>query len=71
LDKIRVPGKQQQKEVYSLDKLVETTFIDSTRFGEWEDILNDKKQIILFGPPGTDKTFVARVLQVSYNQIWR
>jgi 5-methylcytosine-specific restriction endonuclease McrBC GTP-binding regulatory subunit McrB len=40
--------------------LVDATFLDPTFFKRFESLLKDHKQVILEGPPGSGKTFVAR-----------
>jgi AAA domain (dynein-related subfamily) len=48
-----------EPEPYSIDKLKENTMIASDAIEDWEDLLNERKQIIFYGPPGTGKTYVA------------
>lgn len=48
-----------EPEPYSIDRLVENTMIAYSKYEEWEDLLNERKQVIFYGPPGKGKTFVA------------
>jgi 5-methylcytosine-specific restriction protein B len=43
----------------TLDELSETTLTDRTDLEELESILRERKQVILEGPPGSGKTFIA------------
>jgi hypothetical protein len=54
-----VVNEFQSEHPYTLEELSAKSFIEPNIFEEWEELLNDKKQIIFYGPPGTGKTFVA------------
>lgn len=41
-------------------ELTRETFLEASFYGDMEKVLTDSKQIILEGPPGAGKTFVAR-----------
>ena len=45
--------------VYTMEILCQNTYLGSSYFKELEDILKGKKQVILSGPPGPGKTFLA------------
>ena len=47
----------------SLDKLAEELLIERRWFDEVLALLDDKRQVIFYAPPGTGKTFVARHIQ--------
>lgn len=52
------PGMEEQEEI-SIADLAAATFMDETFFHTLELYLQDKKQLIFCGPPGTGKTYVA------------
>jgi len=45
--------------LYSLAQLLDATYLDGNFVQQLEALLIDKKQIILMGPPGTGKTWIA------------
>ena len=47
---------------YSFEDLVEETFMEPEQLRRWLCAIERKKQAILFGPPGTGKTYVAERL---------
>jgi len=59
-------GESQQKEAdlipYSLDDAAQDMFVSKERLGEIVDLLRRKKNVILQGPPGVGKSFVAKRL---------
>jgi 5-methylcytosine-specific restriction enzyme B len=52
--------KKDQPEPYSIEKALETVFVEKKRFRNIVDLLNHKKNIIIQGPPGVGKTFIAK-----------
>ncbi|MFC2165390.1 AAA family ATPase [Acidobacteriota bacterium] len=48
--------------IYSLDKLLADTGLEVDVLQRWIQAIERKKQAIIFGPPGTGKTYVARLL---------
>jgi MoxR-like ATPase len=57
LDKVVQPISLSQDE--KIERLSNETYLERTIFEEWIKILEFKKQMILFSPAGTGKTFVA------------
>jgi MoxR-like ATPase len=54
---------QDEPELYTLEHLVSDTLLPIDTLEEWISLLlGPKKQAILYGPPGTSKTFVAKRL---------
>ncbi len=47
-------------ETYSIEKALETVFVKEKHFRNIVGLLNHKKNIILQGPPGVGKTFIAK-----------
>jgi len=47
---------------YSMEQCVEDTGFELAKLIEWVEAIQRKKQVIIFGPPGTGKTFVAERL---------
>lgn len=47
------------KEIYTLTKCAEETSFDKSELERWLRTLNRKKQAILYGSPGTGKTYIA------------
>lgn len=45
---------------YGLNEFLRDTYQPESKVAEWEEILNEKKQIVFYGPPGTGKTFTAK-----------
>jgi len=47
---------------YSIEKALETVFVKEKHFRNIVDLLNYKKNIIIKGPPGVGKTFIAKYI---------
>jgi hypothetical protein len=54
-----VTGKDRMAQPYSLDECSVATGFSKERLAYWVAAIARKKQAILFGPPGTGKTFLA------------
>jgi MoxR-like ATPase len=57
-----VPPKDGDPKLSPLDELVERSHLGLEELMELQDLLRSKKQLILEGPPGSGKTFVADLL---------
>lgn len=51
--------EEASEERYSLEKLIEDTYLPVEFWNKIELLLEDKGQIVFYGPPGTGKTWVA------------
>jgi SpoVK/Ycf46/Vps4 family AAA+-type ATPase len=49
-----------EEKPYTIDELCKNISISRENIQEWEEILNEKRQVIFYGPPGTGKTYVAK-----------
>jgi 5-methylcytosine-specific restriction protein B len=57
------PSKEpKQKQEYSLRECAEETGFEEKTLERWKRIIERKKQAILYGTPGTGKTYIARKL---------
>lgn len=64
LMKGEAPGPSPKPDGYPLEKAVQGVFLASDRFSQIVDLLGRKMNVILQGPPGVGKTFIAR--RVAY-----
>ena len=55
-----IESLQKQESIISIGELSKQTYLSLERLKEIEYLLTEKKQMILYGPPGTSKTFVAK-----------
>lgn len=52
-------GTDEIKEIYTLNKCADETGFDQSELERWVQTINRKKQVILYGSPGTGKTYIA------------
>lgn len=55
-------GASPEDDEYSIDDLLGETLLDRDEILDLEALLDDKRQIVLCGPPGTGKTFIGERL---------
>src|SRR5690606_31262226 len=56
-------GEKEPNKLYSIDDMITSgVFLERDEIGEIIERLQDKKAIILQGPPGVGKTFIAKKL---------
>ena len=58
-DRARHPRRAKDLPRATLDDLAAATYLDRTELMELEALLEDKRQLVLEGPPGSGKTFLA------------
>ena len=51
---------EEDTEPYTLGELLADTFLDEEKIRDMTALIREKRQIVLFGPPGTGKTWVAK-----------
>ena len=59
---------QETQSTISIEELSQQTYLSLEKLKEIEYLLNEKKQIIFYGPPGTSKTFVAKKFANYFTQ---
>ncbi|MGM8366364.1 AAA family ATPase [Virgibacillus sp. W0181] len=64
-DYIQAKQEQEAKPVYTKQHFLEEVFIDESLYDTIADVLDYKKNLILQGPPGVGKTFLAKRLAYS------
>ena len=52
--------KQQEELITTLEELSQTTYVSKEKLKNILQLLEEKKQVIFYGPPGTSKTYVAK-----------
>jgi MoxR-like ATPase len=52
--------KQRQELITTLKELSQTTYLSEEKLKNIQQLLEEKKQTIFYGPPGTSKTYVAK-----------
>lgn len=55
-----INGKNDENSLFTLEDVAKKTYFPIEVIREIDHLLNEKKQIILFGSPGTSKTFFAK-----------
>ncbi len=59
---------RNQKTVTTIECLSQTIYLSEQKLINIQQLLEDKKQIIFYGPPGTSKTFVAKKFSDYFTQ---
>jgi 5-methylcytosine-specific restriction protein B len=60
--------QQYQVLVTTIEKLSQIIYLSEQKLKNIQQLLNEKKQIIFYGPPGTSKTFVAKKFATYFTQ---
>ena len=66
-EKIETPIKNKNH-ISTIESLSESLFMSVEKLKTIEELLEDKKQIIFYGPPGTSKTYVAKEFAEYFTQ---
>ena len=59
---------EDKKDILTLESLSESLFMSVEKLKTIEELLEEKKQIIFYGPPGTSKTYVAKKFSEYFTQ---